>query len=327
MSILAVVSDLDWSGVEMVQGFLIENPDCSARMVAVLYPACPTTDTVLARLFEVVKQLDGRFQCKLLPDGPITTATRTTVVLAPSEATRSARLWVGNSGSFGIGSRTASRLHVLSEAEPLLQDRWLGWFAGLWEAAAPLTATTTRIPRLAWPKGDPEAGILWEEYERLCRELCAVLPEPEQVKTPEQQKAAEQRTEQAVKQLCDELAIRQPDPLATRVAELYKKGRLVTVDKTSRVPPLKVPVSTRLLEVDPERSFGVATRRIDVKIEILDDAASKEIDEQRNVSKILQRFSFLWRTEPAGFLLPQGRCSTTRSLALKRRSKSACGSW
>ena len=29
-----------------------------------------------------------------------------------------------------------------------------------------------------------------------------------------------------------------------------------------------------------------------MKIEILDDAATREIDEQRNVSQILQRFSF-----------------------------------
>jgi hypothetical protein len=193
-------------------------------MVAVLYPACPTTDRVLDRLLECVQQLDGRFKCVLLPDGPITTATRTTVVLAPPAAARSARLWVGNSGNFGIGSRTASRLHVLCEPEPLLQDRFLGWFAALWESAAPLTATTARIPRLTWPKGDPEAGVLWEEYARLCRELVTVFPEPEKVKTPEQQKAAEQRADQAVKKLCGELAIRPPDPLATRVVEFYKKG-------------------------------------------------------------------------------------------------------
>jgi hypothetical protein len=179
---------------------------------------------VLDRLLEVVQQLDGRLQSTLLPDGPITTATRTTVVLAPAVEARSPRLWVGNSGNFGIGSRTASRLHVLSEPEPLLQDRWLAWFAGLWEAAAPMTAATTRIPRLAWPKGDPEAGLLWEEYARLCRQLGTVFPAPEPGKTLEQQKAAAQRTEQAVKKLCEELAIRQPDPLATRVAEFYKKG-------------------------------------------------------------------------------------------------------
>lgn len=291
-SILAVVSDMDRSGVETLHCFLSENPHCSARMIAVLYPACPTTDAVLDSLLEVVRQLDGRLQCTLLPDGPITAATRTTVVLAPAVAARSPRLWIGNSGNFGIGSRTASRLHVLSEPEPLLQDRWLAWFAGLWEAAAPLTATTTRIPRLAWPKGDPEAAVLWEEYARLCWQLGTVLPEPEGVKTPEQQKIAEQRTEQAVKKLCEELAIRQPDPLAARVAEFYKKGRLVTVDKTGRVPPLKVPVNTRLLGVEAEKTFGSATRRIDVKIEILDDGAAKEIDEQRNVSKILQKFSF-----------------------------------
>lgn len=119
-----------------------------------------------------------------------------------------------------------------------------------------------------------------------------MFPEPEKVKTPEQQKAAEQRADQAVKKLCGELAIRPPDPLATRVVEFYKKGRLVTVDKTGRVPPLKVPVNTRLLGVEAEKTFGSATRRIDVKIEILDDAATREIDAQRNVSKILQRFSF-----------------------------------
>ncbi len=236
-SILAVVSDLDRPGVEMVQRFLNENPDCSARIVAVLYPACPTTDRVLEKLHEYVQQLDGRFQCALLPDGLIAAVTRMTVVLAPPAAARSARLWVGNSGNFGIGSRAASRLHVLWEPEPLLQDRFLGWFAALWESAAPLTATTARIPRLTWPKGDPEAGVLWEEYARLCQELGAVFPELEKVKTPEQQKAAEQRTDQAVKKLCEELAIRTPDPLATRVVEFYKKGRLVTVDKTGPRAP------------------------------------------------------------------------------------------
>jgi hypothetical protein len=293
-SILAVVSDLDRDGIETLQTFLSESHDCSVRLVVVLYPACPTTDRVLDQLLDSSQQLNGKLQCALLPDGPITTATRTTVLLAPSTTARSARLWVGNSGNFGIASRTASRLHVISEPEPLLQDRWLGWFAGLWEASAPLTATTVRIPRLSWPKGDAEAGILWEEYARLCRELGGVFPQPEQeqVKTPEQQQAAEQRNEAAVKKLCEELEIRKPDPLATRLAEFYKKGRLVTVDKTGRVPPLKVPVNTRLLGVEAEKTFGSATRRIDVKIEILDDAASKEIDEQRNVSKILQRFSF-----------------------------------
>jgi hypothetical protein len=41
----------------------------------------------------------------------------------------------------------------------------------------------------------------------------------------------------------EELGLTKPNPLAERVARLYKTGALVSIDKLSRIPPLDAPIS------------------------------------------------------------------------------------
>jgi hypothetical protein len=97
----------------------------------------------------------------------------------------------------------------------------------------------------------------------------------------------EERTHAAVERICQDAGIEPPDPLAPTLARILSKGHIVTIDKSSRTPPLELPVKAEWLGVESLRSVGLLSRETKYRLRIFDAKTHKDLNNRRNVA-ILQ---------------------------------------
>ncbi|OYW20172.1 MAG: hypothetical protein B7Z55_07680, partial [Planctomycetales bacterium 12-60-4] len=74
---------------------------------------------------------------------------------------------------------------------------------------------------------------------------------------------------------------------------IFELGALVSVDKSSRIPPLEAPVKPEWFGVDSFRQTGMVKAQTSIKVAPFDEATLKKIDRLRRVSgELLPRYSF-----------------------------------
>jgi hypothetical protein len=77
------------------------------------------------------------------------------------------------------------------------------------------------------------------------------------------------------------------------VARVFELGALVSVDKSTRIPPLEAPVKPEWFGVDSFRQTGMVRAQTSIKVAPFDEATLKKIDRLRRVSgELLPRYSF-----------------------------------
>jgi hypothetical protein len=87
--------------------------------------------------------------------------------------------------------------------------------------------------------------------------------------------------------------IKKLDRLAEFVARLYEKGSLVSVDKLSRIPPLDAPLDPTVFGDASELQRGNVTRKVSMRVSIIDEKTLKEIDKRRQgLRTLLTKFTF-----------------------------------
>jgi hypothetical protein len=74
------------------------------------------------------------------------------------------------------------------------------------------------------------------------------------------------------------------DGLGEGIARVFEQGRLVAVDKASRVPPLEAPVKPEWFGVDSFRQTGMVSSRTSFKVAPFDETILKKIDRLRRAS-------------------------------------------
>jgi hypothetical protein len=152
------------------------------------------------------------------------------------------------------------------------------------------------IPDLVLPDGAEEAARQWRTYIENCtnaelpkdmRNLVAhVDPVTGDIKISSEDG-------QEVAPPTEELGLAKLDHLAEQMARLYDKGALVSIDKLSRIPPLDAPLNPRLFGDASEIHKGNVTRKVRMRVSIIDEKTLKEIDKRRQGLRILlTKFTF-----------------------------------
>ena len=91
----------------------------------------------------------------------------------------------------------------------------------------------------------------------------------------------------------EELGLAKLDQLAEQMARLYDKGALVSIDKLSRIPPLDAPLNPSLFGDTSELHKGNVTRKVIMRVSIIDEKTLKEIDKRRQgLRTLLTKFTF-----------------------------------
>lgn len=202
----------------------------------------------------------------------------------------------GTAPNFGLNQGWPGKLNAALSPDAALLASWQNWFNLLWHRSPPLSPATMDIPHLVLPEGDPRAGEAWEEYRRHCN---ATPDDPQtgsrQIEVdPETGKVTlKDASGQPVSAVDEELGLPKVDALEQQVARLFQAGELVTVDKSSRIPPLRAPIRAEWFGVERFRKVGSVSRELKYYISLLDGETLRQLEGRRKMTNaILDTFSF-----------------------------------
>lgn len=295
-----LVLDLNGLGIDWLAGGFLQRSDITCSLLVAVYPACPTRKEHLLRLLELMERCSGRefsVEFRILPVELLGNKEHRRATLPPSalqiQNTKSgeSHLAVGSCGNFGQEDWPLAALNFVFRAEAALLDAWRKWFDLAWTRSARLTQATCDIPHLVPAEGEFEAVRLWREFEATCSGGVRFA----QVDVnPDTGEVVAHTTDGGQAMLPTDLD-RTPrlDPLAAKLAALYEKGSLITVDKSSRIPPLDAPIDPRLFGENAIEERGAVQRKVQYRVSALDEKDLKTIEDLRKgATRLLDYFSF-----------------------------------
>jgi hypothetical protein len=241
------------STIQWIADLLEQQRSRRIMLIIVVYPACPTREEHLRRLMRLQTEFTGQereLQVRVLPAARVFGADFEKMVLQPTvlqafdSCTGRTSLCIGSVGDAGHDTPDPTSFNVAFHPDDVLRHAWGCWFQYLFDKAAPLSLETVRVPYLIPARGDHIATVLWTAFEQACRG-----PQPEQTtqfKVESQTSEATTEADGTEVKLWDKgkTAL---DPLAQKLQQTYARGWLVTVDETTRIKPLAIPVKATLL--------------------------------------------------------------------------------
>jgi hypothetical protein len=311
--IAGLLIDVTDKAVQWIDSLMNQDGECKIKFVAIVYPAGPTQEEHLSKIRQIHHNSSKRdIEVRLFPVSNIYGNDCMTMMLPPTVLqiynSRSGRTThcVGSTGNAGRGEIGPTSFNVVFQPDDALRDAWRSWFQYFWDCAAPLTFETVRIPHLTPAKGDPAAAEAWKRFESICRPPQAQISISPLVDSETSEVALYGDDEERESWDEGKTAL---DPLAQKIQQVYSQGYLVTVDESTRIKPLDIPVAAELLNQKAERTIGAIRQKQSFTLRVLDDLMAKEIEECRSITDILNLLSYSlshsirWVSEAAKDLL------------------------
>jgi hypothetical protein len=295
-SVFGVVSALGGKGLEVLESWLKGNANFQARLIVAVYPTCLTRRDDLVLLQDATERHGDRLTVHIRPCQWVTDRPTNALCFVEKES-GVVHVVTGPTESLGFDPRRDGKVNFVFRAEPALVKSFEDWFTWLWGNSQEIsTEGVTQIPDLVLPSGSAEGERLWREYSNLFdddsradispRELVQVDPETGDVTLVSADGASIMRPTEAI-------GLPKLDRLAENVARLYAKGVLISVDKLSRIPPLDAPLDPSWFGDRPEMQRGNVTRKVSMRVRIIDESTLKEIDKRRKaLHTLLGKFAF-----------------------------------
>lgn len=261
-----------------------------------MYPTCLTRQDDLVRLQEATKRYADQLTVRIRPYQSVTDRPTNALCFVQRES-GVVHLVTGPTENLGFDPRRDGKVNFVFRAEPALVESFNRWFTWLWANSRAVSAEgVTRIPHLVLPEGTAEGERLWREYSNLYvkdsraddspSEVAQVDPETGDVRLVSKEGAD-------ITPPTEDIGIPKLDPLAEKVARLYEKGVLVSVDKLSRIPPLDAPLDPSWFGDSPEMQRGNVTRKVSMRVSIIDEKTLKGIENRRQALRtLLNKFTF-----------------------------------
>lgn len=284
--------------VTWIEQFMNEAADRTLCLILVLYPAGPTKSEHLKKIMTAIASEDGgkvKADIRLLTlknlladDGEHMTLPPTVIQYHNTKTGRTL-LSIGSTGNAGHDLFNTGSLNLVFQPDDAVRDEWRRWFQYRLEVAAPLTPETCEIPLLDPAQGDPRAYLLWSAFELLCAQC---MTSDQEKPTVDPQSGEVLKTTDGKEVVAWDGGKTALDPLASVFQKVYADSWLVTVDETTRLKPIKIPVKATLLGQEPERSIGTVTRKQSFSLQVLDDTVEKEVESCRKITDLLELLTF-----------------------------------
>ena len=296
--ISGVLVGTDDSTIDWLREVLRCEAECHICLVIVLYPACPTRESHLRalRMVQTAEATDNqKLDIRLLPmsrfhDGECERPRfPPTAIQAHKTKTGRTLMSIGSVGDLGCDPCSLGSLNLVFQPDDALRDAWRRWFQYVFESAPPLTDANTRIPHLVPAEGDPEAAESWKKFTNQCQHNvgdCSLTPEVD----PENGEVVA-GIDGAPVQAWDD-GVTGLDPLAQMFQKIYAGGCLVTVDESSRIKPLDIPVAATLLGQSSVRAVGALIQKQSFSLKIFDADVCKEIEKCRKITDLIDLLTF-----------------------------------
>lgn len=284
-AVFGVVTALTGSGIDLLESALEANPTLRCRLVISVYPTCRTDEHDLERLRNLVHALDSRFDARVRPYRRVT--DRPTNGLCFTELSGEACLAIGPSENLGLDCAPDGKVDFAFRAEAALLESFRRYFDWLWAGSTELgSAGAIQIPALVLPEGTEEGQETWDRYLAACAEATAFEAHQQVTVDPE---TGEVIVEESA---TEGIGIEKLDPFTDEVARIYGRGSLVSIDKHGRTPPLDAPLNPAWFGDEAETQRGAITRKVTMRVSIIDEATLKEIEKRRKgIRTLLNRFS------------------------------------
>jgi hypothetical protein len=275
-----------------IERLLKERGERRVLLVVVVFPAGPTRERHLAQLKSLAEsRADQQLQVKVIPVARAFGSDFERIVLPPTvieghnSKTGKTHLCIGSVGDAGRDEYNVASFNVVFQPDDGLRDHFRRWFQFLWSTAAQLTADTVQVPHLTPAPGDKAAAEMWSEFEAVCsgRITALTLDEETGEVTSESDGSEVKPWDEGKTSL---------DPLAQMLQRIYASGWLATVDETTRIKPLRIPVKATLLGQISERTLGTVTRKQSFTLTVLDDEIDTKVDQYRKANDIISLLSY-----------------------------------
>ena len=294
-SVFGVVSGLTFGGVDWVEDWFKRSDGLRAKLIVALYPTCETRTEDLARLLDLVGTYPERLEVRLHPLEWVT--DRSSNVLCFLSPDKEPHFSVGPTDNLGVAIPNTAAANFVFRGDASLTEAFKRYFDYLWASSMNITYPgATKIPHLILPEGTKEAARAWQEYSASLSEHTSLFGDKDLVAVVDQESGdVTLTTIDGVEAASpsEDLGLKKLDPVADRVARLYEKGALVSIDKRSRIPPLDCPVDPSVFGDDAEIHKGTVVRRVSLSVSVIDEATLKSIEKCRTGSRsVLTKFTF-----------------------------------
>jgi hypothetical protein len=294
-AVFGVLSAIMQDGVEALRTWLQRNDQLEAAIVVVVYPTCATDEISLAELLKLAQEHKGRLSVRVHRLDGVTDRASTALCFLSKN---SDHVWVANgvTENLGLGRWNDAHLNTVSDAGPPLVAALRNSFDWIWHRSSDILIDGVRkIPRLVLPEGTPAGSQAWREYANSfgCDDGIAKSTQKVEVDPETGEVIPQPDTGESEESPTEEMGVPKPDPLTIRIAALYDKGSLVSIDKMGRLPPLDAPVDPRALGDIPELHKGSITRKVSMRVSVVDPDTLKQIEKRRKgLRPLLNKFSY-----------------------------------
>lgn len=289
-SVVGIVSAPRADAADVIDCWLNSNAALKARLVVAVYPTCLTRREDLSRLVSVTDRHSGRIVIRIKPYDSVI-ARPTNALCFQDSHSGVTHLVTGPTENLGLAASRDGQVNFVMGVDPVLLDAFSQYFALVWASATDVSVSgIAQIPHLVLPPGDQEGARLWREYvEAFDRDtLFADRPLAEEVRVDAQTGGVQIVSGGTdIRNPTEDLGISRLDPLAEKIARLYQKGVLVSVDKLTRIPPLDAPVDPSVFGDSSEIQQGNVTRRVNVRVSIIDEETLTGIEHCRQALRPL----------------------------------------
>jgi hypothetical protein len=302
-SLQGLLVDLTARGIDVLRRAIGGQKPFKGYLVVALTPAGPTRQEDLLELLNLRDEYQGEnfsLELRLLPLLSGVTATTRHAIMPPSSLllrnsrNQTCSLWLGSNGDLDTHRPYhCASLNLLVPLTPLLADSWQHQFDYVAAKSAPLRAESLAIPALVPAPGELAAAQQWQAY---CQDLFA-----QDSLLPGTEVTVDQKTGTILAVEADGTPVPLPSqsmgtsplPKARReILPVFEKGALASVDETSRIRPLTIPVKSFLFDQQAEKQIGAVKQKQSFTLELLDAATAREIERCRNIGPTLALFSF-----------------------------------
>lgn len=295
-SVFGIVSAITAEGVEFLESLLRQSSALKADLIVMVYPACATRRADLTRLLQIAESASDQLSVHIYPLEDITDrATNALCFLARNSD--AVHVVTGPSEDFGMKHSHSGQINFVFWADPILVEAYKRYFDWLWATSQDITAEgVTQIPALVLPAGTEAGARLWRDYLDACQGGTFFTEAPNtfaEIDPDTGHTTIRSSDGTEIPSPVERIGFKKLDPLAEKMARLYEKGTLVSIDKLSKIPPLDAPLDPRLFGERSEIQKGKITRKVSMRISIIGDRELEQIKARKNeVHKLLTMFTF-----------------------------------
>lgn len=292
LSMFGLLSAITERGVDLLNTWFERNPELQVRLIVMVYPACATRQEDLSLLLDLVKSRPDRLSVHIYPLERVTDRGTNALCFVTADSD-TVRLVTGTTEDLGLNPRQKGHVNFVFRADPALVEAFKRYFDWLWFSSREITAKgVALIPDLVLPEGTEEGARMWSAYFNGFMDADTPLAVP-QIDPDTGDITIRSEDGQNIHPPTEEIGLAKLDQLAERMARLYDKGVLVSIDKLSRIPPLDAPLDPSLFGDAPELQRGNVTRKVSMRVSIIDEKTLKEIDKRKQGLRVLlTKFTF-----------------------------------